>query len=354
MEIYETPLGNTGSESANTPPMEKEFAAVFDWLQGCFRLSDYGEFEYFLQLITDICQDEWIRDDDRPLYKGRHFIHSIRTVRGSIIGWNITDDHKIDCWLSLTGSTLIGASFDHLRQLLLFLINLETRFTRIDLAIDDYTKSLKPSYFKTAYQHGHHHGFRKMSMIENFESADPLEEKGFTVYMGRRNGNKLTRFYNKSVESKGEIDAYRLEVEYKDDYTKNVIDYLLTADSFAKAIANLVLSAVDFRDEDDIQLLWWNAFIARLESTPVHLLCQRAKPTIESSMNWIEHQVETTLAVVQEFCERITVNFEDWLKERLESGRHRMKGVHRAVITEGLRLHGSYVDPRPIPELTPF
>ena len=201
MEKSETPLGNTGSVLSEAPPMENQlesqFTAILDWLQGCFNLSDYGEFEYFLKLITDICQDEWIRDEDRPLYKGRHFTHSIRTLRGSIIGWNLTDDNKLDCWLSMTGKTLIGASFEDLRQLLLFLITLETRFTRIDLAIDDYTKSLKPHYFKTAYQRGQHQGFRKMSFIENFESSDPTEEQGFTVYMGRRNGNKLTRFYNK-------------------------------------------------------------------------------------------------------------------------------------------------------------
>ncbi|NMF57886.1 replication initiation factor domain-containing protein [Pseudanabaena yagii] len=353
MEIYETPLGNTGSVLSEAPAMENQFTAVLDWLQGCFKLSDYGEFEYFLSLVTDICSDEWIRDDDRPLYKGRHFTHSIRTIRGSILGWNIDDDNKLDCWLSLTGKTLIGANFDNLRQFLLFLITLETRFTRIDLAIDDYSKSLKPQYFKTAYQRGHHHGFRKMSFIENFESSDSEEEQGFTVYMGRRNGNKLTRFYNKSVESKGEIDAYRLEVEYKDDYTKNVLDYLLSAESFAKAIANLVVSAIDFRD-NDIQLLWWNAFITRLEAHPVHLLCRRAKPTIEASMNWIEHQVETTLAVVEEFCDRITCNFDDWLKERIASGRQRMKSVHRGAINEALRLYDRYIDPRPLPPLTPF
>ncbi|WP_197278753.1 replication initiation factor domain-containing protein, partial [Pseudanabaena sp. 'Roaring Creek'] len=212
----------------------------------------------------------------------------------------------------------------------------QTRFTRIDLAVDDYSKSLKPQYFKTAYQQRQHQGFRKMSFIENFESSE--EEQGFTVYMGRRNGNKLTRFYNKSAESHGEIDAYRLEVEYKDDYTKNLIEYLLSAENFPKAIANLVTSAIDFRDEEDMQLLWWNAFLTRLEAEPVDLHCQRAKPTIEASMQWIEHQVETTLATVQEFSERITVSFEDWLKERIESGKSRMRGVHRAMVNEAVRL----------------
>jgi Replication initiation factor len=347
MEIYETPLGNTGSVLSEAPAMENQFQAVFDWLQGCFHLRDNIDLDYFQSLFTYVTHDQWIADDDRPIYKGRYFEHSFRTIRGTVLAWNNTDD-GIDCWLSATGKSLAGSSFSQLREFLQYLLAKQTRFTRIDLAIDDYSKSLKPHYFKTAYQREQHHGFRKMSIIENLESSDPTEEQGFTVYMGKRNGNKLTRFYNKSIESKGEIDSYRLEIEYKDDYTKHVIDYLLTAENFAKAIVDLVISAVDFRDADDVQLLWWNAFIARLEATSVHLLCDRINPSIESSMNWIEHQVETTLATVQEFCERISVNFDDWLKERLDSGRTRMRGVHQAMIKEAVKVCSVSVLPPPL------
>jgi hypothetical protein len=350
MEILQTPLGNTGSVLSETPPMEPQFQAVFDWLQGCFHLRDNVDLEYFQALFTNVFKDEWITDDDRPIYKGRHFAHSFRTIRGTVLAWNNTDE-GIDCWLSATGTSLVGGTFKNLREFLQYLLTKKTRFTRIDVAIDDYSKSLKPHYFRTAYQREQHQGFRKISFIENFESSDLEEEQGFTVYMGRRNGNKLTRFYNKSVESNGEIDAYRLEIEYKDDYTKNVIDYLLSADNFATAITDLVVSAIDFRDVDDVQLLWWNAFISRLQAQPVHLLCDRIKPSIESSMNWIEHQVETTLATVQEFCERITVNFDDWLKERLDSGRTRMRGVHQAMIKEAVRVCAvPALPPPPLPD----
>lgn len=327
----------------------KDFSVCVDWLQCLMVLPDFAEFEYLQALIQDLFIDEWITDEDRPMYKGRSFTHSQRTINSTCLAWNITDD-GIDCWLSITGSTLSGGTEAHLKDFIRYLVSKQSRFTRIDLALDDFTKSLKPDYFKTAYQRGHHHGFRKMDYIQSFDSPDPDQEQGFTVYMGKRTGNKVVRYYNKSVESLGKIDSHRIEVEYKDDYCSNVIEYLF-ADRFSTSITNLITSSIDFTDLEGVRLLWWEAFLQRVSANHIHLSCGRQTPSIESSMKWIEHQVETTLSVIEEFSKRISFSFPAWIENRLESGRQRMKSTHRGLISEAVRLYQSKPIPVPISEI---
>jgi hypothetical protein len=46
-------------------------------------------------------------------------------------------------------------------------------------------------------------------------------------------------------------------------------------------------------------------------------------------MEWIEKFVEPTLAMIEDFCDRSTTDFTEWLNKRIESGRSRLRSVHK-------------------------
>jgi DNA relaxase NicK len=65
--------------------------------------------------------------------------------------------------------------------------------TRIDLAIDDYTKSLNWKQFDSAYDAGQAHGF----VVVVLQLPKNYSDNGFTFY-GSKGSDKLYRFYDKN------------------------------------------------------------------------------------------------------------------------------------------------------------
>jgi hypothetical protein len=119
----------------------------------------------------------------------------------------------------------------------------------------------------------------------------------------------------------------------------------LTADTdkkFHQTIVNCVCEPIDFYEGDDSKntLQWWSDFKKSVKFEGINLCAGRVKPTIYSSMEWVEVQVETTLANIEAFLDRIGDDFASWLDSRLESGRKRLKSSHLNKIDSVLAVLG--------------
>lgn len=347
-----TPSSNTGSLTVTSP----SFSSRLDWLQGVLKLTS-SQLDTLIGELSNIFKDTFAADDGY-LFSGRSFAHHRVSDRGCRIGWNILSadpddnphdqlrhhlgDRNIDCWIMIPAKFLSGCeSTFSLRRFLATLDGWSFKPTRIDLALDDYTKSLTWQDFDNARRAGHAHGFKKSRIVSSF--GDVLGD-GFTYYMGSTGSDKLFRFYDKNVESHGETDAYRLEGQFRDDWCKSVWLCLLAADTdlkFHEAIVNCVCDPIDFYDDstvENIPLDWWASFKKSVKAYGINLTSGRVVTSVEKSMEWFETSVETTLAVIEGFCDRTTTDFTEWLYKRIESGRSRLRSVHKNRIDSASKV----------------
>jgi hypothetical protein len=323
----QTPISNTGSTIG--------FTSRVDWLQGTAKISPV-KFELLFTHLTEIFSDTFAPDAGY-MFSGRKFDHHRVSDRHSRVAWNILENGDIDFWLMLPAKFLVGcsqvATFRHFLQIL---DNFSFKLTRIDLAIDDFTKSLTWQHFDLAYDSGTSHGFRECGLTT---SKKEKKQNGFTFYMGSKRSEKLYRFYDKSIESGGEIDAYRLEAQFRDEWCRSIWSILLAANTdkeFHRAIVNCVCSPIDFYQEvlqedntvKKVPLQWWADFKKLVKSDGIFLSCGRVKTSIDSTMQWVEKQVETSLAMIEEYMNTTSDSFFDWFMARLASGKRRLTSIH--------------------------
>jgi hypothetical protein len=301
--------------------------------------------------------------DGGYFFSGRKFDHHQRSGRGAIAAWNILkkpddsgdrhflkkpddsgDRHFLeekiyDVWFCLP-SKFLGAcdsSFMLKRFFLDFLLKWNVKMSRIDVACDDYSKSLHPSVLKTAVESRLNHGFRKWKQIDG-------DDGGYTFYAGNRSSDKFSRFYDKSVESDGLIDAYRFETIFKDGYAqslwKEVVTWLSIGsnpeDCLRELLCSASLNSIDFyslsnpdnKNSEKLYEQWWLDFKALFNTSQLKVRMDRIKTTIDKTCEWIELQVETSLAMIENFYNRTSQDFAEWINARLESGRERLTNFH--------------------------
>ena len=362
----QTPSSNTGSPSftldnnQTTTENPRKFpfdvvskpkaklSACVDWLQGV-GCTNPAQFDFLVGEIGNIFKD-FFETDDKPIFTGRNFAHCRRSAKGGKIAWNYLDTDlrrgDIDWWLCLPASMLRGADTYQLRRFIAFLVEMGFKCTRLDIAIDDFTKSLDKLDFISACESDLHHGFKTYGEQWQVTSAKP---KGWTFYMGSFGSDKLYRFYDKSVESDGEIDSYRLEGQFRDDYATQIFGFLhacgSTHDKFLKTLVNVVCGYIDFfagkRGKETgkdkfVRCEFWQNFLDFCNSERIDLGCGRSKSSIERSLQWIEKSVARTLATIEEFYEGLESDFGEYLNGLLEAGRRKIRNPHQTQVKSAL------------------
>jgi len=321
------------------PKTDADFSTKLDWLQGV-AITSRSEFDFMIGEISSICKDVFA-NDDKPKFSGRTFAHSRRSPKGGMIAWNYLENGAVDWWLCLPAQMLSSAPVFLQRRLLKFLLNMNFKTTRIDLAIDDFTKSLLKQDFVDACDNDLHHGFQTYGEFWRKTRAKP---KGWTFYMGSFGSDKLLRLYDKSVESNGELDCYRLEAQYRDTTCNSIVTWLVMAESdkkYLQVIGNIVVNSLDFYSgkegkEDFERCVWWQEFRDKLDASDIKVVSGRAKTSIEKTVDWIEKSVERSLATVEEYVLALGQDFTEWLYARLESGREKIRDPHRALVKSAL------------------
>lgn len=325
---FNTLRSNTGSEL--------EFASRVDWLSGSVKLFS-TRFHLLVKQLGEIFLDSFAPDGGY-YFSGRKFDHHQVSARGARIAWNILENGDHDIWFSLPAKFLAGCDrTETMIHFLTILSQISFKPTRIDLAIDDFTKSLSWSHFDEAYDSGQAHGFRECGLST---SKKERKQNGFTFYMGSKRSEKLFRFYDKSTESGGEIDAYRLEAQFRDEWAKSVWSVLLAAKTpsqFHEAIVSCVCSPIDFYSEQVKEgtniiereyLDWWVDFKKLVRARGIVLSCGRVSTCVDKTMEWVEKQVETSLAMIESYLDKTADSFFDWFMARLENGRKRLTSIH--------------------------
>ncbi len=353
---FANPPSNTGSN--NFSPLESEsfkveslpftqlstqkpkpkFTSCLDWVQGMLTLTQ-SQFEFLLGELSNIFKDTF--GENRGAFReGKQFqCHRVSDRQGKIF-WNLADvdgDRQYDVLIWLPAKFLRGCSDLYLlRRFIWYLCELGFRPTRLDAAIDDFTKSLTWSQIDEAYKAGNAHGFK------NIDPRFPMHRGiygGFSYPMGSPSSDKISVLYDKSIESRGEIDAHRLESRFKDGWAKGAWQLITQAahasqtdESFHKTLVNLTCSAIDFYeviDKEKVELTWWADWKKMVKAEGISINCGRTKSSIESTMNWHKQGgVSRTLATVEQFCSRTGADFAEYINDLLEYGRTKIRSVH--------------------------
>jgi hypothetical protein len=255
-----------------------------------------------LSLLSTLCGVRFDLTVNSPRKIGVFWNHIYRSAGGSLYCFRNTPD-GFSYRLALSGTDCSNAGqLLLLHFLTLFRRQVSTlRCSRLDIALDDYSKQLSPSLFVAAIELGNYSGFRNGDYIRN------LRRDGFTVYLGCRQSEHFVRYYNKYVESGGAIDSYRFESEFKgkkSDFLFNLLCSAPTVEAAHSLLPQIIFGKINFFDEKSKNLSrnpfckWWSDFVSAVSSIRVFSPSPPKKTSIESKIGWIKRQVAKSLATI--------------------------------------------------------
>jgi Replication initiation factor len=329
----ETPLGNTGLNLQNSIGL--------DWLNFTGTCATVEEVQDLVSAVCTAYDDAPIWTHDKAISKGKYYQHSASSVHGAKFGYTPNQSNGFDYWVSLPAKVLRRLELlESIYFLAEFRKHLGFKATRCDVALDDYTKQhLTYENLSRSIAAGNYTGFKAHSSITNHDG-------GWTFYLGSRQSDKMVRVYNKSVQSAGETDAYRIEIELKDYKAEYFFDTLCGAAEHSpefvpQVMLETICGAVDFRDRDSDsnitrceRLQWWSNFLSYCLSTGgLRLPAKKRVSSLDRTVQWIQAQVETSIAMVRDALGE--KRFNAFLNRCIADGRNRYRNEQRAI----LRLH---------------
>lgn len=303
----EPPSSNTGVESP-----ERLVELGVDWLAGTFK-SDV--FQQIQSLVRGTFQQEFLKDEfsmrwyERALCTPQKITFAWQPRQGGVVG------QRNECYLSIPGSALAQVSHLHVLRLCKSLQSLAFSCSRLDARLDDYSKTVTPALAYSAWSDGNISGFQVHKWTSSGRAGDP---SGETLSLGRRGSGgsgKFLRIYDKFIQSAGEIDATRVELEMSARWSKNAFETICSIDEdsvelLPQILAGYISGAVDFVDKSvDPEHLsrcprldWWEAIVGEfVKFKSSRLLIPQ---TFERAKKWLVKQVAPTFAMIMSILER--------------------------------------------------
>lgn len=222
---------------------------------------------------------------------------------GALLAWS---DGRPDAWVCLNASVLGLLLPEQVPELLVELVDLGVRPTRIDLTVDIPTTWVEMEHVHEAARAGQVHGFRKYDPRRPIKNMATGELAGDTAYFGSRGGDgsgKFVRFYSKGLESGGRLNATRFEVEASGDIARGWVEVLLSrVDRFWEKAGSLAVGAIDFVDRSGAhrhrdrftRLTWWDRVVSLARAARVHL--ERQPSSLQRSAEWVQDQLAVLFA----------------------------------------------------------
>jgi len=320
------------------------FQFRIDWLSFSFRVSSIATAHDIFSFFISFSGDNLIPDDIGFRNNGRLYQHSYKSIFGSMLFLApVQDGSYYDCCASICATSLPANSMDFLPAFH-YANKIHAKFTRIDLACDDYSKSLTPEFLYSRCLAGDLKGFRKFKYIhEAFNTEVGIKDSGFTLYCGSQKSDKFYRIYDKNLESKGLIDAIRFEFVAKNSYAQKIADlfryHLNSPDAFPLCSSELpddsielefsrrasgmvdLISSIIFgnlffidRSSDSnvsrcVSADYYSSFLSLLNSSLRKLSVISKKPRLYDSLQWLLRSCSGTLSMIRKYMASKSTEF---------------------------------------------
>jgi hypothetical protein len=273
-----------------------------DWIQGTVPIEKLPALHDYISKMCG-CRPEVLQWGQM-----RYDAHCVWHPFGIKLFWDTTPAKQVGhcnrATLQLSGSPLGCFSPE---QIFSFVKTLHSTFefsaTRTDLCFDDFKKIMRPHEVAEEAAKGNFTGFKRWEPKQARRVSGEYLSDGVGFGLRGKNGSgRYLRCYDKELESEGEIDAIRWEVEFTKDRAKCVFITLAKSKNmqeFVGSIAALIGGSIDFVDRKGAhldrmnRLDWWQGILELLGRVTVR--SKTPAKTIESSIQWVEKSVASTL-----------------------------------------------------------
>jgi len=233
--------------------------------------------------------------------------------------------------VEIPGQALDGIGQTDLHLFLLSLRQFSPTCTRCDVFFDDYHRTINPHELHDIVKVHDYSGFRKSQIKQGYDSGRLIHDE---IDFGKRGPNgsgQYLRIYDKVLESKGEKNCVRFEVEFTKERSHKVFEILsqvTSIDAFATLLGSLVAGSVKFvhrNGDKNISRLgvydFWREILELLGSVVIRIPTKQTD--IAGKYNYIYRQVTPTLALLRGTFVDDT-DFFNWLNDAIGEGELRM------------------------------
>ena len=235
-----------------------------------------------------------------------------------------------------------GKALDEIHDLQFFinhLIPFQPVCTRIDIFFDDYQRIISPDELKKIVDKKDFSGFREINIKQRkrgIAGENAMHIIHDELDFGRRGQNgcgKYLRVYDKNLESDGEKNCIRWEIEFTKERAQTVFDILSrtsSIESFVTITGSLIGGAIAFihrgsKGEKNIGRLlvydFWKKIIELLGEVSIRVRCK--KPDMAGMYRFIYKQVSPTLACLRDTFPNDS-DFFTWVLDVLAEGELKM------------------------------
>lgn len=277
--------------------------------------------------------------------------YDTRLYWSSGVSLNYDEDHErsnhvhngqmtLDC----PGSSLDGVTAPDLQLMIEYFEALGGKCTRLDVFFDDYKWVVKPIEIYEASKRGDYSGFKIVSRRERRRLDGTICHD--EVAFGRRGSfgsGAYLRIYDKCLESKGDFDCCRWEVEFSQGKADSVFKKLAQTcgniNAFATLCGSLVAGCITFvhrNGDPNISRLerykWWEE-IGSILGGVISVRIERKKDTLTGKIDWVKRNVSPSLACLR----KVFINdkaFFRWLFDVCHEGESRMNPFSEQIARE--------------------
>lgn len=254
--------------------------------------------------------------------------------------------HRGRITLDVPGSACDELTAADLVLFMEFIQHLGGKATRIDVFFDDYDRKVGIEELRSVVDKKDFSGFQ---IASDSRTINRIKKKNDglvynSVTFGRRGSagsGKYLRIYDKNLESNGEENCIRWEVEFTQRYAERVFNILSgtggNLDVFAISCGALIGGCMRFvhrTGERNIARLelydWWEDIIKRLGVLSIRIA--KKKSTLMGMIEWTKRQLSPTLAVIASSF-KTSRDYYDWMEELCDVGNSKMN-THQQQIAD--------------------
>ena len=341
----------TGGGNVIPPPDSLPRREVgLHWLRCSFNISHLPVAESYLSQVFGLSEA-----DEYGLWS---YTNRYRWSNGVSLSYDLDAErservHKSRVTLDCPGKSLDELSAGQTLELIDFLKHIGSKCSRIDIFFDDYERIVSPKDLQPIIERHDYSGFKRAAFTRSYKGESLDYDIAMFGGRGSSGNGKYLRCYDKFLESKGQMDCIRWEVEFSQTRANNVFIRLSQAvknvDAFALLCGSLVAGCITFvkrTGDKNVKRLkryeWWQR-ILNILGNGVTVRVERKPESVRGKLVWVRRGVGPSLACLRKIFDTEN-NFFDWLRFICSEGESNMNNFAvelAADYAETLRFHKS-------------
>jgi len=249
---------------------------------------------------------------------------------GAKVWWDAPG--RDDVHVSLPGQACGVVGHERLKKYLWQVTAAGGKATRLDVAVDDYARTVSPGDVLRALQGPDRVTHARDYLTQQGGRVGSSELTGATVYLGAPSSRQRLRVYDKGLESGGEMNCVRWELQSRKEAAETMVQVLADQD-WGAVVASRLVGFVDFREaaahsemEKRPRVSWFKELVGLVEKASAYL--PKPARTVEEVVEWLGRAVGPTLAVAMQFWKGDLGPLTKIIRE----GQGRWKPKHKAML----------------------